>query len=477
MKFPKVGMRVIKTVIAVFLSISIYIILLLIDKITHLNISSIYTPFFAGIAAVYTLHKGRKSSLTLAKARSFGSIVGGYYGLIIVLLSDLVLKDLLNLDTFNNYLYLLILYIIVSVSMILLIQFTIFTKQNSSVFITCLTFLSVTISSRNGGMNVILFANNRIISTIIGIGISLLINNFSIFINKNKDILFVSTLDNNILVKKNEDISLYIKYKLNHLFYKDMSLTFATTRTLSSLEYIFNNVELEFPVVVMNGAALYDFKDKQYHDVYSINNDARIFIDEQINKLDLNSFSYSIEDNISHAFYKNLNNEAEQHFYKIRRKNEFDNFVRATPPLDAKISLYILIDKKDKIDKLASSLENSIYSKYLTIVSYPFVGVDGEYYYLKISSNDSSKEVLTNKLKEEGKFKKLIVCGSGKTDIGLIKSADFSFCLNTAPEHVQKEVDIVIGSNPEDILKIFEKLYHTFNVDKKIEKLKNQYKK
>ena len=59
----RVGKRIIKTMIAVFLSISIYIILLLIDiaRGFELPISvdettalcNMYTPFFAGIAAAY----------------------------------------------------------------------------------------------------------------------------------------------------------------------------------------------------------------------------------------------------------------------------------------------------------------------------------------------------------------------------------------------------------------------------------------
>ena len=57
MKFPKVGKRIIKTSIAVFLSIALYIPLLLIDNIGFKEIYSegltiFYTPFFTELSPV-----------------------------------------------------------------------------------------------------------------------------------------------------------------------------------------------------------------------------------------------------------------------------------------------------------------------------------------------------------------------------------------------------------------------------------------
>ena len=218
MKFQKIGMRIIKTAIAVFISISIYIILLLIDSSRGKDLndlsditkfSNMYTPFFAGIAAAYALHRDSKSSYDQAKIRSLGSIIGGYFGMLVILLVEYVLIDLISLNTSNYMLYLLFTYILVSIGIIPLIAISVALKQQTSVFISCLTYLSVTISVRNGGMPVYLFATNRVLSTLIGTGISLLVNNLILFRRKNKNILFVSSLDNNFLSQGN--INPYIK--------------------------------------------------------------------------------------------------------------------------------------------------------------------------------------------------------------------------------------------------------------------------
>ena len=153
----RVGKRIIKTAVTLFIILLIHIFLLWMDNIFQFDRnkwyapSNMYTPFFAGIAAVYATHRDKKSSLKQAKIRSIGSIIGGYFGMLIVLLIEFLLITRTNLEANNMILYYLIRYIIVTLAIIPLIVITVKLKQPDAVFITCLTFLSVTISQRNGG--------------------------------------------------------------------------------------------------------------------------------------------------------------------------------------------------------------------------------------------------------------------------------------------------------------------------------------
>ena len=150
MRKIRIGKRNIKTAISVFLAISLYLILLLIDRSNNLEadgfsgLSGMYTPFFAGIAAAYTSHKDYKSSLKQAQIRSLGSVVGGYFGMIIILLVELLFKNIFTIDDFVFYKFLE--YLFVSLGIIILIYIIVVTKQKDATFISCLTYLSVTIS-------------------------------------------------------------------------------------------------------------------------------------------------------------------------------------------------------------------------------------------------------------------------------------------------------------------------------------------
>lgn len=482
MKFQRVGKRIIKTMIAVFLSISIYLILLIIDIARGKQpgnvedttaLYNMYTPFFAGIAAAYALHRDRKSSYTQAKIRSFGSIIGGYFGMIVVIIFEYIFITKLNLNEKDIVLYKLLEFAVVSIGIIPLIMIAVSLRQQAAVFISCLTYLSVTISIRNGGMDIWLFATNRVLSTLIGIGISLLVNNFGLFKHRNKDTLFISSLDNNFLTEGN--INPYIKYKLNNLYYKDMPLCFATTRAPSSLNYIFDDIEVTFPMVVMNGSAVYYLDKNEYDNINKISDEAEKYIESVLKQHKANAFRYIIEDNMLHCFYKELGNDGEINYYKLRRKSKFDNFVKADLLDELDISLYIIINKKEVIDKVCDDIRNSKYNNEVDLVVSEYDEIDGDYVYLKINSYQSKKENLVLDMKNKNSYQNLIVCGSGNTDVEMIKQADLSICLNSAPQYI-KEISDVIVQNPGEVLKVFEKLYHAKNIKKIINKYKKNRK-
>ena len=103
-----IGKRIIKTAITLFIVLLIHIALLWLDKLLKLEHSdfnapsNMYTPFFAGIAAVYATHQNKKLSIKQAKVRSIGSLVGGYFGMIIVFLYEVIAITLFSLENKCN---------------------------------------------------------------------------------------------------------------------------------------------------------------------------------------------------------------------------------------------------------------------------------------------------------------------------------------------------------------------------------------
>ena len=261
MKKIRIGKRNLKTALSVFIAIGIYLILQLIDQSSgkeldgFSGLSGMYTPFFAGIAAAYTSHKDYKSSLKQAQIRSLGSVLGGYFGMIIILIVELLFKQIFTIENF--ILYKFVEYIFVSLGIIILIYLIVVTKQKDATFISCLTYLSVTISIRNGGMPIPQFATNRIISTLVGVGIALVINNFKFRYKKNKNVLFIANIDNAI---NYEDYQLsFTRYKINDLYQCGMKLLLHTKRhSLDSM--IFDTIKINRPILLMDGFCTYNYK-------------------------------------------------------------------------------------------------------------------------------------------------------------------------------------------------------------------------
>lgn len=490
MKIPKIGLRNVKTAIAVFLALMVKVILMLcIDIPTGKNWSLIlYTPFFGAIAAAYSMHMDKKASLKQAKIRTMGSLVGGFYGMIILIICEAIFIHLFNMDT-SSVLYYLLNYLIVALAIIPMIHITVITKQTYATWIACLTYLSVTVSIRNnfdetlagifstdGRLNsyiiAVVFACNRILSTIIGVSISLGVNLFRLPKKKNENILFVSSLDKAILNSSHE-ISGFTKYKINQLGHKGCRITFATTRTQASLNQIFDGIELKMPLITMNGSALYDPKDKHYISVDYIERQTRLKLDLLLCNRHVNFFCYTVEDDILQVYHGRLMHEAEKKYYKDRRNKYFDNYVRGIVPEDMDVAFYVLIEKKEDILSIVDEINKTEYANMLDLLYYEY-DIEG-YYFLKINSKSTNKYTRLRELKEETNSEHLVVFGSGSSDIDMMKMADISICLKNAPEIIKNEATKVLDTdNPDIILKTIERIYHKKDFIKYKEKLENE---
>lgn len=147
-----IGMRVIKTVISVYVCF-------LISFVRN------GIPFYSAIAAILCMQSDYANSLKVGKSRMVGTVIGGIYGFLAIIFIDYVNVELVS------YIH----YLILSLFLIPIIYTNVFLKVNSSTYISCVVFFSITASSgRNIGP--MYFALNRMIDTLIGIVVSLVVN-------------------------------------------------------------------------------------------------------------------------------------------------------------------------------------------------------------------------------------------------------------------------------------------------------------
>ena len=141
-KFPKIGLRTIKSGIAVFLCL-----LLLPNE-----------PFFACLTAVICLQDTVYNSIHMGINRGGGTIIGASFGLVF----------------HNTYISKPLIYIIISLGIILMIYICNLLKRPGAINITCIAFLGVT--TAHAYSDPLFYATNRMVETLLGIVISILVN-------------------------------------------------------------------------------------------------------------------------------------------------------------------------------------------------------------------------------------------------------------------------------------------------------------
>ena len=103
----------------------------------------------------------------------------------------------------------------------------------------------------------------------IGIALGVIVNCFQLPRSKNKDLLFLSGLDDTLLAP-NGTMSDYSRVELNRLIEDGAQFSISTIRTPASLMEPLRGINLKLPVIVMDGAALFDVSQKRYEYAYVI---------------------------------------------------------------------------------------------------------------------------------------------------------------------------------------------------------------
>ncbi len=148
----KIGMRMVKTALAVFVCA---IIGWLRDQ----------TTIFGMIAAILCMQKSTEKAVSTSFNRLIGTAVGGIYGLAILFIETYI----------HTQVYMPLYYLIISAMLIPIISTTIAIRRPSAAAFSCIVFLSTTIQ-HVGKLLPYEYTLNRLLDTIVGIVVALIIN-------------------------------------------------------------------------------------------------------------------------------------------------------------------------------------------------------------------------------------------------------------------------------------------------------------
>lgn len=266
--------------------------------------------------------------------------------------------------------------------------------------------------------------------------------------------LYVSDLDGTLL-NSDKVVSNYSKDILNNLIEKGVMFTVATARTPGTINDLLDGLNISIPVVLMNGVIIYDMKNKNYLDFKTINKEA---IKQILNVVEINNkniFLYTIEENKLNVYYKNLDLEFDNNYYKERVVSKYKTFIETD-------SYKVIGEEKAVVnivimDKL--SIIKDIYNQIKDIegiyVNYSQDIYDEKCYFLEIHSDLASKAKGIKELSKYVQYDELICFGDNTNDISMFKIAHRAYAMGNSVDELKKVATKVIGSNNEDAVAKF----------------------
>ena len=476
----RVGLRALKTAIAVFLCGLLYIILRLIDDASGVSFHFsyvMYSPFFAGIATAYSLHPDKKSSIRQANNRIVASLIGGIIGILLVVIYEAIAGHNSWPHVFNDdakALDFVIPYTLVGIVTVLVIYLAVVLDKKPAAFVAVLTFISVTLNPNDKISDVYgewLFGLNRILSTIIGVLIALAVNLFPMpHRTRNKDLLFCLGIED-MLRTENDKMKGYQNYKLNNLSYIGANCTFFTTRIPSTFMPILDDVEINQPVICFSGAAMYDPKTLEFSHLVTIDLESRNYLYDYFKKINVSPFKNYIIDNVHHIFNDEINNIGEE-LYKASRKNKaYLSFDEVDSSSKGEFIYYLLIEKKEIIEKLKIDIENSPIKDKVIVQIYDYFDSNDELVPdLKYAKIYNKKIEDLEGLKEYAKEHNFRIVGLTVSPLSnhLLKNSEYKVTYSTNVDAIPYSNIVIDASKSyDDLFKTMHRMYYSKKFSKK----------
>ncbi|HBL84907.1 MAG: hypothetical protein A2Y17_06715 [Clostridiales bacterium GWF2_38_85] len=260
--------------------------------------------------------------------------------------------------------------------------------------------------------------------------------------------LYISDLDGTLL-NKDAELSEYAKTVLCQLLEKNIHLSIATARTATTVIKMFNGVNLNVPIVLMNGVCIYDLQENKYMKIERFPEESKMKVIETVKKHNGRGFFYSIDDDKLSKYYENVDDLISKKYIEEREMKYGKVFTKVDSFFDCKdksIVYYSVSDIAENLQPLYAELK-------------AIVGIRTEFYrdiynennwYLEICSDKASKYNAVQYLKREYGFDKIIAFGDNLNDIPMFLASDESYAVENAKPEVKEKATAIIDPNTDD---------------------------
>lgn len=266
--------------------------------------------------------------------------------------------------------------------------------------------------------------------------------------------LYISDLDGTLL-NRNSTVSPHSIEKINYLLQKGMLFTIATARTPATVVPLLEQLQIDIPAVLMNGAVLYDIRRKLYIRTNGFTDNSALRYIDLLEKRGLIPFVYRIDNNKLKVFHKPLTYDIQREFKRQRENTPYKEFIPTinysdelldNPPL-----FLMVIDRFDKLQTAAAEINRAGKCSFFCYRDI----VDPEYGYLEIYPKGVSKAATAQQIIDKLTPWEVVAFGDNLNDMPLFKIADRRYAPENAVDEVKQQATAIIADNDHDGVALF----------------------
>ncbi len=265
--------------------------------------------------------------------------------------------------------------------------------------------------------------------------------------------LYITDLDGTLL-NSEARISDNSKRILNDLIRQGTLFSIATARTPATISSITEGLNLNLPLVVMTGVALWNRDDNTYSNLHFISPEVVDSLIGIYRKHDVPTFLYTLSGNMIEIYHIGKMTPESRLFMEQRKHSPYKRFMPEDYPIPHSPSNTLLL----------YSMYPSLPARRVYDETSLLPGVNALYYHdiwgpeialLEAFPADASKGAAIQALARLCGAERIVAFGDNLNDIPMLKMADLAVCVENAVPEVKEIADVVIGLNTEDAVAKF----------------------
>lgn len=265
--------------------------------------------------------------------------------------------------------------------------------------------------------------------------------------------LYISDLDGTML-NSNAEVSKITVDLLNKAILNGAYISVATARTSATVLKMLEKININTPIVLMNGVCIYDIKKSEYVKVCGFSENAKAELLKIIEMHSSPGFIYCLENGELSTYYQNTDSPNSYEFIREREEKYAKKFTKirnVQEPANKDIIYYSYNDYREKLEPMYRKI------KEIEGLRCEFYAdnYNQDFWYLEVCSIEASKKNAVQFLRENYSFDKIIGFGDNFNDIPLFEACDESYAVENAKKEVKSVATGVIGKNTDNAVAEF----------------------
>ncbi len=265
--------------------------------------------------------------------------------------------------------------------------------------------------------------------------------------------LYISDLDGTLL-NNSAEVSRESVELLNKAIKNGVFFSVATARTAATVLQMLDKIEVNAPIVLMNGVTVYDMKKGEYVRVCAFSDKAKREFAEVVKSHSSSGFFYCYEGNETTTYYQNTFSPNAEQFIREREEKYGKKFTKINSLDELAVKAMVYYSYNDYREKLQPVYEKVSKIEGLRCEFYAD-NYNTDFWYLEVCSQDASKKNAVEFLKQKYGFDRVVAFGDNFNDIPLFEASDECYAVENAKAEVKRLATAVIGKNSENAVAEF----------------------